>query len=140
MSGKNQFPFTFNWQAANPQTGFLPNNNPSGSIPSGTLTGAMASTNTIYSNIIDVSRFDNLGLDLSWTGTPTGTLSVIGSVGGASWFTITGFDPPITQPAGSADKTGVSMNQYPWKYIMLKYVNASGTGVLSALMQGKDLN
>lgn len=139
MSGKNQFPVIFNWQSANPQTGFLPANFPNGSTPSGTLTGAMASTNTIYSNIIDVSKMDNLGLDISWTGTPTGTLSVIGSTLGSNWFALT-FSPSLTQPSGSTGGYGVNIKQYPWKYIMLQYVNVSGTGVLTAGMQCKDLN
>src|SRR5580693_1854551 len=98
MSQKNQCPITLgpnaptfgnpvnapgmSWQATNPATGFLPLNlttQGQGSLPSGQLNGAMAGTNTIYTQIVDVSRMDNIGLELTWTGTPTGTISILAS-------------------------------------------------------------
>lgn len=142
MSGKNQIATQFNWQSANPVTGFLPLNNQTlerGSVPSGVLTGAMASTNTIYSNIIEVGRMDNIGAEVTWTGTPTGVLSVLGSVSGINFYPLT-FSPPLAQPSGSASGYLIDLNQYPFKYYMLKYVNTSGTGVLTVYNQYKDLN
>lgn len=139
MSGKNQFPTEFNWQATDPATGFLPLKYPYGSMPSGNPNGAMSSTNTIYSQIIDVSRMDNIGIEVAWSGTPTGTFSVLGSDSGVNFFALT-FDPVLAQPAGSSGSYGISINQFPWKYIMLKYVNASGSGTLNAFGQQKDLN
>ncbi len=144
MSGKNQFVTVFNWQSTNPRTAFLPNNQPSGSLASGTVGGAMASTNTIYTQIVDVSRMDNLGLEIQWTagGTgPTGTISVLGSNSGnsTSWFTLT-FNPALSQPAAALGNIGINLNQFPWKYLMLQYVNVSGTGTITAYMQNKDLN
>ena len=142
MSGKNQYPQVFNWQSANPATGFLPvNSNTSniGSVPSGTLAGTMSSTNTIYSQIIDISRMDNQGLEVVWTGTPTGTFSVMVSNSGINFFALT-FNPALAQPAGSASGYAVNLNQLPFKYMMLKYVNASGSGVLKVYGQIKDLN
>lgn len=139
MSGKNQYPSTLNWQSTNPSIGFLPTHNPSGSTPSGVVAGAMASTNTIYSNIIDVSKIDNSGLEVNYTGTPTGTISVMASNSGLNFYDLT-FDPSLTQPAGSAGGYLIDLNQYPFKYIMIKYVNASGTGSLTVYTQFKDLN
>ncbi len=142
MSGKNQFPFQFNWQSPNPQTGFVPSNGKfnGGSLPSGTLTGAMASTNVIYTNILDISRMDNSGIEVVWTGTPTGTLLVVASISGLNWFSLT-FNPALAQPAGSANTGyGININQYPFKFLMLQYTNASSTGTLSAWTQLKDLN
>lgn len=142
MSGKNQAPVVLNWQSTNPATGFLPLNNNTagkGSAPSGNLLGAMAATDQIWSNIIDVSRMDNIGLGVSWTGTPTGTFAVQGSNDGAIFFDLT-FDPALTQPAGSAGSYGIDLNQFPWKYLLLTYTNASGTGSLLTTMQVKDLN
>lgn len=139
MSGKNQYPVTFNWQSANPVTTFLPNPNQSGSIGSGTVGGVMATTATIYSQIIDISKMDNIGLEVTWTGTPTGTFTVNVSNSGISFYALT-FSPALAQPAGSASGYAIDLNQIPFKYIMLKYINASGSGVLSVYGQNKDLN
>lgn len=139
MSGKNQFPYELNWQSTNPQTGFLPNPYPGGSKPSGTTTGAMASTNTIYSNIIDISRMDNIGAEVFWTGTPTGTITIYCSVSGANWSNLT-FSPALAQPSGSAAGYLINLNQVPYKYIMFQYTNSSGSGSLTVWLQFKDLN
>lgn len=140
MSGKNQFPNQFNWQSVNPQTGFIPNPTfGGGSKPSGILTGAMASMNTIYTNIIERSRMDNHFIELSWTGTPTGTITVLVSDSGLSWPSLT-FTPAFTQPSGSAAYEGLSIALLAAKYIMLSYTNASGSGSLTAYLQSCDVN
>jgi hypothetical protein len=140
MGHKNQTILTFNWQSSNPQTGFNPTPyNGAGSTPSGTEGGTMSSTNTIYSNIIEVSRMDNHGIEVAWTGTPTGTLTILVSNSGLNWPALT-FDPVLTQPVGSANSIAINLNQLPFKYVMLKYINASGSGTLKAYTQLKDLN
>lgn len=142
MSGKNQSPVTLNWQSTSPIIGFLPLNNNTagkGSAPSGTLLGTMSGTNQIWTNIIDVSRMDNIGLGVSWTGTPVGTFSVQGSNDGSFFFDLT-FDPVLAQPTGAPGGYGVDLNQFPWKYLLLTYVNSSGSGSLLTTMQVKDLN
>jgi hypothetical protein len=139
LSGKNQFPVTFNWQSANPATGFLPNPNQSGSIASGVVNGAMASTNVIYSQIIDLSKMDNIGLEVTYSGTPTGVFEVDVSNSGINFYALT-FSPVLTQPAGAAGGYAIDLNQLPFKYLMLKYTNASGTGTLTVYGQNKDLN
>lgn len=141
MSGKNQYPTTFNWQSANPSIGFLPvvTQYGGGSAPSGISSGTMSSTNTIYSNIIEKSRMDNVGLEVTYTGTPTGTFSVWVSNSGINFYALT-FDPALAQPAGSAGGYAVNLNQLPFKYVFLKYVNASGSGVLTVYGQLQDLN
>ncbi len=141
MSGKNQFPQQFFWQATNPATGFLPlnaNTVNSGSIPSA-IQGAMASTNTIYSQIVDISRMDNIGLEVTWTGTPTGTFSVMVSNSGINFYALT-FNPALAQPVGSASGYAVNLNQVPFRWMMLQYTNASGSGTLTVYGQNKDLN
>lgn len=139
MGHKNQFPVTFNWQSANPATGFLPlKANQSGSIPSGTINGVMASTNVIYSQIIDISRMDDIGLEVTWTGTPTGTFEVDVSDSGVNFYALT-FNPVLNQPAGSASGYFVNLTQLAAKYILLKYTNASGSGTLTVYGQMKDI-
>ena len=139
MSGKNQFLHTFNWQSSTPVTGFLPTHPPGGSTPSGVATGTMSATNTIYSNILDVAKMDNIGLEVTWTGNPTGTFSVMGSNSGVSFYALT-FNPVLGQPAGSGSGYLVDLSGFPFKYLMLQYLNASGTGVLTSYGQLKDLN
>lgn len=140
MSGKNQYPITFQWQATNPATGFLPiPANASGSIPSGVKNGAMASTNVIYSQIVEKSRMDNIGLEVTYTGTPTGTFEVMVSNSGINFYALT-FNPALTQPSGGAGGYAIDLNQVPFKYILLRYTNSSGTGVLTVYGQMQDLN
>ena len=102
----------------------------------------MSGTNTIYSQILDISRMDNIGIELNWTGTPTGTLSFLVSNSAVNWPSIptTAFTPAFTQPSGSAAFEGANLSLIGFKYILLTYVNASGSGVLTAYWQVKDLN
>lgn len=142
MSGKNQYPLIFNWQSTDPSIGFLPlngNTSDKGSVPSGVATGAMASTNVIYSQIVDVSKMDNIGLHVSWTGTAVGVFKVTASNPGTQFSALT-FSPLLQQPNGSDGFYTISLNQFPYKYILLQYTNTSGTGVLSVVGQQKDLN
>lgn len=133
MGNKNQNLFQFNFQATTPVP-FVAN-----TALSGTLTGVMASTNTIYTNIVDVTIKDNLGVEVTWTGTPTGTLSVMCSNSGRTFYALT-FNPVLTQPAGSAGGYLIDLNQVPFKYVFLQYVNASGSGSLTLWLLTKDLN
>ena len=146
MSGKNQSPPVFNWQSTSPVTGFLPLNNNTqgkGSVPSGFLDGAMSGTNTIYSQILDLSRMDNFGLEVNYnydaTGTASGVFQVMGSNSGVYFYALT-FNPALGQPAGSPGGYLVDLNQFPFKYLMLQYTNTTGTGVLIVYGQQKDLN
>lgn len=142
MSGKNQYPVTFNWQSANPASTFLPTNSYTsniGSQPSGVVNGVMSGTNTIYSQIVDVSRIDNQGLEVTWTGTPTGTFQVMVSNSSINFYALT-FNPALAQPAGAPGGYAVDLNQLPFKYMMLQYTNSSGSGVLTVYGEQKDLN
>lgn len=133
MGVKKRNSFQLNWQSASPIP-FSPN-----TPLSGILTGTMANTNTIWSNIQDLSNTDNQGLEITWTGTPTGTISILGSESGVNFYALT-FAPALIQPAGSGGGYGVDLNQFPWRYLLVEYVNASGTGVLIVWLGSKDLN
>jgi hypothetical protein len=140
MSGKNQYPLILNWQSTDPRTNFLPiPANQTGSIPSGNPNGAMASTNTIYSQIFEKSRMDNVGLEVAWSGTPTGTLTVLVSNSGINWPSLT-FNPVLAQPSGSAGTMFIDMTQLACKYVLLQYTNSSGSGTLNIYGQLQDLN
>jgi hypothetical protein len=139
MSGKNQYVTTYNWQLTNPIPTFLPNPHAGGSLPSGVILGPMAGVTTIYSNIIDLAKMDAIGLEVTWTGTPTGTLSVLASNSGAFFYPLT-FDPALGQPAGTPGGYVVDLIQYPFRYILLEYTNLSGAGTLYVVQESKDFN
>ncbi len=133
MGNKAQNTLPLNWQSATPIP-FVPN-----TPPSGVTGGAMAATNTIYTQIVDITLKDNLGLEITWTGTAVGTISVLCSSSGTAFYPLS-FSPSITQPAGSAGGYLIDLNQVPWKYILIKYINTSGSGTLNVTLTTKDLN
>lgn len=133
MGVKKRNSFQFNWNTTTPVP-FIPN-----APLSGVLSGVMSSTNTIYSNIQDLSNTDNQGLEITWTGTPTGTIQIMCSESGANFYALT-FNPTITQPAGSAGGYLINVNQVPWRYMMIQYTNSSGSGSLTTWIGSKDLN
>jgi hypothetical protein len=99
----------------------------------------MSGTNTIYTQVQDLSKMDNIGLEITWTGTPTGTIQVMGSNSGQFFYALT-FNPSLAQPSGSAGGYLIDLAGYPFKYIMLQYTNTSGSGTIFAYGQNKDLN
>lgn len=113
--------------------------------------GAMSSTNQINSVVQNVQNFDNLGLEVVWTGTPTGTLTVNGAVNNPypnpysetnpipSQNSLT-FDPSLAQPSGSGGGYIVNLNQFPWPWIQVQYINSSGSGTLNVYIFEKDVN
>jgi hypothetical protein len=133
MGIKKRYTNQLNWQSTSP----APFN--ANTQPSGVLLGGMASTNTIYTNIIDISNTDNQGLEITWTGTPTGTIQVMVSESGTNFYALT-FSPALAQPNGSAGGFAVDLNQVPWRYLMVQYTNATGTGTLNVWLGSKDLN
>lgn len=144
VMGKAQFPSTFNWQTTSPVTGFLPGPGPNQSVAgnsplSGVVAGTMSSTNTIYTNILGIRQTDNQGIEITWTGTPTGTLSVMVSNSGINFYPLT-FSPLLGQPAGSSGGYVIALIDIPFQYMFLQYVNASGSGTITAYSQCKAKN
>lgn len=143
--GKAQFPSQFNFQSTSPVTGFLPAPGPGQDVAgnskplSGVKAGVMTGTSTIYSNIIGVRQMDNAGIEVAWTGTPTGTLQVMVSNSGINFNALT-FNPALSQPAGSAGGLAIALRDLPFQYLMLQYTNASGSGTLTATGQFKANN
>lgn len=100
---------------------------------------AVSSTNTYTSSVQDVSQLDKGTLLISWTGTPTGTLSIQLSVDGVTFKTIT----PVADdgsssinPAGSASSSQVGLNSLRHSSLMVSYTNASGSGNMTVKFIG----
>lgn len=82
---------------------------------------------------------DNMGIELTWTGTPVGTFQVMVSCSGINFYALT-FNPVLTQPSGAPGGYAIDLNQIPFKYVMLQYTNTSGAGSMTAYGQQKDIN
>jgi hypothetical protein len=103
------------------------------------LIAAQDMAGVISSSIQNVSNFDNIGLQVTWTGTPTGIIQVLGSVDGVTFYALT-FNPVLTQPAGSAGGYLIDLNQFPWPFLQVTYAQTSGAGTLDVWLNSKDLN
>lgn len=96
---------------------------------------AVSSTTTYYSKLISGQEGDGFALHLFWTGTPTGTLTLWYSdvenpilTSDNDWVQDSTWSP--TNPAGSAAKFRSDANGSHARWKRVKYVNASGSGVL----------
>lgn len=100
---------------------------------------SVSGTTTYTSRAINVKNIDNIGLQLIWTGTPTGTWTVMHSPNNSAYDSIT-LSPVITQPAGSSGSWSVVLQLEPYEWVKVQYVNASSTGTVDVIVVGKDLN
>lgn len=103
------------------------------------LDASASSTNTYTSNTFNASNLDNIGLQVAFTGTMTGTFQVLCSIDNENFEPLS-FTPALTQPSGSDLSYLVSLNQLPYPYLQVTYTNISGTGTVSVFLSGKDLN
>lgn len=97
---------------------------------------AVSGTSTYYSKMFGGNDMAGYDLQVVWTGTPTGTLTLQVSdkanpseADDTDWVTTT--ETSMTNPAGSASKFRVYLVGSGGKH-RLKYVNASGSGSLYA--------
>lgn len=117
-------------------------NNKGAASPKLINAGVMTGTATLTSNAFNIQNLDNIGLQVKWTGSAVGTITVEGTLDATdnnNWVPLE-FDPALTQPNNNATSYLVRLNQVPYPYIRVKYVNASSTGVLNVWISGKDLN
>lgn len=82
---------------------------------------------------------DNVNLEVTWTGTPTGTFEVLTSNSGINFYPLT-YNPALAQPVGSAGGYTINNTQLSAKYILLRYTNSSGSGTLTVYGQFMDVN
>ena len=99
---------------------------------------AVTDGNTYTSPSVNIQNLDTISLQISWTGTAAGTLSVLVSQDDVTYNALA--SPTWPALAGSAGKFTIMLNQLSDIYIKIQYANSSGTGVLTASIAGKDLN
>lgn len=96
-----------------------------------------------------ICRFlDNVGIQLDWTGTPSGSFVVQTSTDHeednqgnvqvpGTWITI-----PLSSnisAAGSPDDAKIAINQIDGSYLRLVYTRSGGTGSLNMFINGKEI-
>ncbi len=76
---------------------------------------------------------DNVGIQATWTGTPTGTFTTQISMDpdNLGWVTVPSTPTPV-QPAGTAATGWFEINQTTAAWVRLVYTRVSGTGTLKA--------
>lgn len=95
----------------------------------------------ITSASIQTQWKDNVGIHVTWTGTPTGTIAiqVSNDPDRLGWQTITFTNPTPDQPAGSSGNDFFEVNQTAAGYIRLIYTAGSGTGTMLAKISAKSV-
>lgn len=110
-------------------------------LPVKFINAASAATN-ITSQVLQREYSDNVGFQFSWTGTPTGTLVIQGSInynpndGTGDWETMT-LSPVLVAPAGAAGHTWGQITNTTMAYLRAVYTAASGAGTLSGWTAAK---
>lgn len=102
----------------------------------------------ITSVVTNIGYVDNVGCELSWTGTPTGTFSVEVSVSyeqdsqgnvinAGAWNALTLNPTPVA--SGSAGSFYISLNQLEAPWIRVRYTRTSGSGTLTGYIATKEI-
>lgn len=99
---------------------------------------AVSGTTAYRSATIDMLCMDHAAMEIEWTGTAIGALSVDGSINGTVWYP-TG--QAVTDPtgAGATDNSLMNLSGVGFRYLSLSYTNASGAGTLTATAMAKGL-
>ena len=102
-------------------------------------TTQMTGTATIYVPLKMLKTITDCAVELVWTGTPTGTFTVEATIASGLYSSTNWTDLGVTvgNPAGSADSSIISFTNLQFPYVRVKYVNASGSGTLTAYQHAK---
>lgn len=109
---------------------------------------AASMTSTVTSSVAEVKLQDDIGIQLKWTGTPTGTFKFQISmdykadaegnvVNAGNWVTVPVL--PIITAAGAPDDAYVDLMQLSTPYLRVQYVPTAGTGTLDVYVNGKGI-
>lgn len=108
--------------------------NPFQSIKDGDMSGDLLSAET------SVRSVDEMGIELSFTGSPVGVFTVEGTVSGNVWVTLAFQDPSgalVTSVPTAGAPHLISLIGYPYDKIRVRYTRTSGTGTLQCWVIGK---
>jgi hypothetical protein len=105
------------------------------------VNGNMGATN--HSAPVKVLYTDNIGIEVAFTGTPSGVFTIEGAVieeqdiALATWVDF-GITPTMTA-SGSASSFLISLNEVPYSHIRITYTRTSGTGSLNVTITAKSV-
>lgn len=112
---------------------------------------AMTGVATLTSIPTNIKYRDSVAIQLQWTGSPTGTFQVEGSLdynpgltqtdGGANpgqWTPLTLTPAPVATGA-SGGLILLNLNQLAFPWIRVQYTNSAGTGTLTGYISAKSL-
>ena len=80
------------------------------------------------SDAVNVQYLDNAGIQVKFTGTPTGVFEVLASINGVDYESLV-FASTITT---AQDSFLINMQQLPYVWFKLSYIASSGSGTLNA--------
>jgi hypothetical protein len=89
----------------------------------------------ITSGVTDITYRSSVGIQLNFTGTPTGTFGVEASVDGVTFEPLT-FSSSITA-AGAAGRHLIALENVPFSKVRITYTASSGSGALDAFIMAK---
>lgn len=109
---------------------------------------SMTGTSTLTSPVVQINYLDNVGVQLHFTGTPTGTFQVQVSADHAqdpqgnvtvagNWVPVNLSPAPVA--SGSADDIFIDLNQLSAPWMRVQYTNSSGTGTLDGWVTAKSI-
>lgn len=115
------------------------------------VNASMSGTIAATSLISNIAYKDSVAYQYVWTGTPSGTFDVQGSVdynpgqpqsngafNAGTWTSLV--FSPIPQATGSGSSNVlINMNQLAFNYIKTVYTNSTGSGVLTGSLVAKSL-
>lgn len=101
----------------------------------------------ITSPVTSTQFLDNIGIQLNFTGTPTGTFQIQYSadynqdsqgnvINAGNWIT-NSLITPTPAASGSADQIYIDLTQISSPWVRVKYVRTSGTGTLNMYITAK---
>ena len=101
------------------------------------VTDGDMSTASFYSLASNAGSLLYPSYQVSWTGTPTGVITVevsnnydrIRDTG--NWDTLT-LETAISQPAGGASNVLIDLTWLPFQFVRLKYTRTAGSGTMQA--------
>lgn len=106
------------------------------------VTNAASLGATANLDVYDVRSYDNVALQLNWTGTPTGSFALQASLDfdgtTGSWATLSPSVGGVPTPAGVADTALLEVSTTAISFLRLAYTRTSGTGAIDVWAVGKE--
>lgn len=110
------------------------------------LMNAVSMGASATSSAVGIQYLDNVAIQLNFTGTPTGTFAVQGSldysqtstgtvINAGNWIPLTLASSPVA--SGAAGTILLDLNQLSFPWVRVVYTRSSGTGTLDSYISAK---